>query len=165
VKLNNVSLTNFTHLNKDDILKVLSWRNYPDIKKWMYTNQDISLDEHYNFIKELNNSNDKQYFLVNKDGQQIGVVYFTQINRNKKECKFGLYANPLEKIAGTGKILGEACIQYAFNILNLKTLKLEVFSDNIRAINLYKNFKFKETANKIVNNKNIICMELENENR
>jgi UDP-4-amino-4,6-dideoxy-N-acetyl-beta-L-altrosamine N-acetyltransferase len=71
------------------------------------------------------------------------VVNFTNIDHLKKECYFGLYANPFEKIAGVGRILEEICIKYAFDILKLNTLKLEVFSNNKKAINLYKQIKKK----------------------
>jgi UDP-4-amino-4,6-dideoxy-N-acetyl-beta-L-altrosamine N-acetyltransferase len=53
-------------------------------------------------------------------------------------------------------------IKYVFTILKLKKLKLEVFSDNQKALNLYEKFNFKETSKKIVNHKNVICMELSN---
>ena len=46
--------------------------------------------------------------------------------------------------------------------MKLDKLKLEVFSDNKRAIKLYKEFDFKKTGTKIVNDKEVICMELEN---
>ena len=163
MKLNNACLINFVELNKDTQLKILTWRNHPSIKKWMYTNDDILIDNHVNFISSLKDARDKQYFLVDKEEQQIGVIYFTNIDKNKKECEFGLYANPFEKIAGVGQILEEICIKYAFDILKLKKLKLEVFSDNKKALNLYRKFNFKETDRKIVNDRDMICMELENE--
>jgi len=49
--------------------------------------------------------------------------------------------------------------------MKLNKLKLEVFSDNKLVINLHKKFNFKETEVKVVNNKEVICMELKNENR
>ncbi len=39
----------------------------------------------------------------------------------------------------------EAIIDYGFNSLNVKKLKLEVLNDNIKAIKLYKRFNFKVT--------------------
>ncbi|ADN08186.1 UDP-4-amino-4,6-dideoxy-N-acetyl-beta-L-altrosamine N-acetyltransferase [Sulfurimonas autotrophica] len=165
MKINGATLINFIELNEDTQLKILTWRNHPTIKKWMYTDDNILLDNHLNFISSLKSTKDKQYFVVDKDEQQIGVIYFTNIDTNKKECEFGLYANPFEKIAGVGSILEKLCIEYAFDILKLKKLKLEVFSNNKKALNLYKKFNFKEIGKKIVNNKDVICMELKNENR
>jgi UDP-4-amino-4,6-dideoxy-N-acetyl-beta-L-altrosamine N-acetyltransferase len=109
----------------------------------------------------LNIDFSNQYLVVKQNDIFLGVIYFTNINKQFKECYFGLYANPFAKIPGVGSILEEICIKYVFDILKLKKLKLEVFSDNDRALNLYKKFKFKEISSKIVNNKKVICMEIE----
>ena len=95
----------------------------------------------------------------------MGVIYFNKIDYENKSCHFGLYANPFEKTAGIGSILEEVCIKYAFEFLKLTRLKLEVFEDNAKAKNLYRKYKFQEVGEKIMNDKKIICMELENENR
>ena len=165
MRIDDCLLKNFVILSEDEKLMVLKWRNYDDVRLWMYNTNIISMIDHLEFINKLEDDSKNKYFLVIKNKNNIGVIYFNNINYEQKECEFGLYANPFEKIAGVGKILEEVCIKYAFNILKLQTLKLEVFSENERAINLYKKFNFEKTGEKIVKNKEIICMELENENR
>lgn len=158
-------LTDFTDLNEDKQLMVLRWRNNDNIRKWMYDSQIISIENHFKFIKNLKNSKKNRYFLVDKDNEDIGVIYFNEIDHDLKSATCGLYADPDLKASGIGTILEDLCIKYAFDILKLTTLKLEVFSDNIRAISLYKKFDFKEVSTKIVNTQKVICMELRNENR
>jgi len=160
---NNVSLINFIDMTLDEKEMVLLWRNHPSIKQWMYNDKDIALENHLAFIESLRNSTDKLYFVVKQENEFIGVIDFTEIH--KPEVYFGLYANPNAKIAGVGRILENICIDYAFNILKVDTLKLEVFAENEKAINLYKKFNFKEITKKIVNNREVICMELKNEDR
>ncbi len=159
-KMGGVELIDFVDTTLSEKKMVLSWRNDESIKKWMYDKQDISIDNHLKYIETLENLNTKQYCIVKKDDNYIGVVDFTNIDFENRTTDFGLYANPFEKIPGVGRILEEICIKYAFDILNLKTLKLEVFSDNKKAINLYKKFKFKESGEKMIDNKEVICMEL-----
>jgi UDP-4-amino-4,6-dideoxy-N-acetyl-beta-L-altrosamine N-acetyltransferase len=144
---------------------VLKMRNNVDIKRWMYNQNDIDLDTHLKFINTLLFDISKQYFLIKKDSQYIGVVDFTNIDNGKKECDFGLYSNPFIKLAGVGRVLEEICIKYAFDILKLNKLKLEVFEENKQVRNLHKKYKFYESDKKIVNEKQVMCMELENENR
>jgi UDP-4-amino-4,6-dideoxy-N-acetyl-beta-L-altrosamine N-acetyltransferase len=43
--------------------------------------------------------------------------------------------------------------------MNLTKIKLEVFNDNLRAINLYKKYHFKEVDVKNINDREVICME------
>ncbi|MFA5455040.1 MAG: UDP-4-amino-4,6-dideoxy-N-acetyl-beta-L-altrosamine N-acetyltransferase [Sulfurimonas sp.] len=160
---NNINLINFTDLTLEEKKMVLLWRNHPTIKQWMYNNDDISLENHLNFIETLKDCTDRLYFLVKRDDDYIGVIDFTNIDKESKSSEFGLYASPYAKIAGIGRILEKICIDYALSVLKTDTLKLEVFADNIQVRNLHKKFNFKEAGAKIINNREVICMELKNE--
>ncbi len=159
-KFKTFKLINFTDLNKKERLKVLKLRNHKNVRKWMYNPKKIRLKEHINFIKSLKKNPKKRYFLVKKGAFYIGVIDFTKIDKNKKECYFGIYANLSNKKPSLGSILQKIAIKYALKHLKLKTLKLEVLSNNKRAINLYKKFKFKETERKKFKKHQIICMQL-----
>ena len=139
---------------------VLNWRNSDEIKKWMYSQDVISTKTHLDFIDELQFSKERQYLLVKKESNYVGIVNFTSINFDKKQSYFGLYAIPFDKMKGVGQVLEEVCIKYVFDLLRLNKLKLEVFSDNLRAINLYEKYNFKEVGVKSINDKKVICMEL-----
>ena len=165
MNLEDIKLKNFVELSNNEKLMVLSWRNDKSIRKWMYDSQIISENNHLNFIDNLINDKNNIYFLVCKNDQNIGVIYFNEINYENKTCYFGLYANPFEKIAGVGRILEEICIKYTFEVLKLIKLKLEVFEENEKARALYKKYKFQEVGKKTVNDKKVICMELKNEDR
>ena len=155
-----VELIDFVDLVQKEVLMVLGWRNHESIKKWMYSLDEISIDAHLGFIDELQFSKSRQYMVVKKDNKYVGVVDFTKIDGTNKECYFGLYANPFEKIAGIGWVLEEVCLKYILDLLILNKIKLEVFSDNVRALNLYKKYNFKRVGMKSVNDKQVICMEL-----
>jgi UDP-4-amino-4,6-dideoxy-N-acetyl-beta-L-altrosamine N-acetyltransferase len=155
--MQNIELINFTKLSLKDKKMILEWRNHKEIRKYMYNQDIIPLKEHLEYITSLKNSKDKIYFLVKKNGDYIGVIDFTKINIDS--CHFGLYSKP--DLKGVGDTLIKTILDYAFNNLKIKTLKLEVLESNIRAIKLYKRFKFKE-----INTKNgYIYMELKDENR
>jgi len=158
--MEEVTLIHFINLSIKEKKMILEWRNSSEIKNWMYSKDDITLENHLHFIDLLELSKDQQYFVVKKGNKYIGVVDFTEIDYKNSSTYFGLYTNPLEKMKGCGSILQELCIQYAFDVLKLNKIKLEVFSDNLKAIHLYKKFKFKERNKKIVNGKNVIFMEL-----
>ncbi len=122
----------------------------------------IKLKEHLTFIESLKSRKDKLYFLLKKEDEFIGVIDFTQL-AEKISVHMGIYSNP--NIKGNGKILLNKIIDYSFNDLKVKKIFSEVFAENNKAHNLYKKFNFKDISEKIVNNKKVICMELENENR
>jgi UDP-4-amino-4,6-dideoxy-N-acetyl-beta-L-altrosamine N-acetyltransferase len=153
-------LIDFVDLAQKEALMILGWRNHENIKKWMHSQDEISAEAHLNFIDELQFSKSQQYMVVKKDNKYVGVVDFEKIDDTSKEYNFGLHANPFEKIAGTGRVLEEVCLKYILDLLNLNKIKLEVFSDNVRALNLYKKYNFKRVGEKSINNKQVICMEL-----
>jgi len=159
--MEHIQLLNFIDLGQKEKEMILEWRNHPEIRKWMYNQEKIKLEEHLNFIDSLKSRNDKLYFLVKKQDEYIGVVDFLDLD--KKEIFYGMYANPYSKILGIGRILNEISIDFAFNFLKAKKLKLEVFEDNFQVRNLHKKYKFKEVSQKYVNSKKVICMELKNE--
>lgn len=160
---NGITLLNFTDLSLDYKKMVLEWRNHPDIRKWMFTQDTITLNTHLNYIESLKQRKDRLYFLVQKGNQFIGVIDFTNINLKNKTTEFGIYANP--NLRQVGKLLMSTTIHYAFNILQCNTLIAQVFKNNSRAIHLYMKYNFKEVVNKKEKNEYLVHMELKNENR
>ncbi len=122
----------FIHLNDYEIKLVWQWRNDKKISQFMKTKY-IDFQEHLNFIIALKKDRTKKYFLVLKDDETIGVIYFINITQNS--CEFGLYAKP--NLKGVGQILMQEIKKYAFEILKIKELKACVFKQNKRALSLY----------------------------
>jgi len=154
-----VQLTHFAHLEEDEKLMVLEWRNHPEVSRWMFTKEVISKEKHLTYIDSLEARTDRVYFLVKKEGVAIGVIDFTSIDYKRKQADIGLYANP--NIRAVGSDLMKAIIEYGFKKLKVNRLISEVFEENIRAISLYEKFGFISVDKK----ENLIVMELANENR
>ena len=109
--MKEIKLINFIDLNYEEKNMVLEWRNRLDIQKMMYSQSDIPLEKHLEFIDSLRVITDKLYFLVKKDNINIGVIYFTQIKSNES-LVMGIYANP--NLKGYGKVLLETIIYFSF---------------------------------------------------
>jgi len=151
-----LSLSNFTTLSLDEKKMILRWRNNKEIQKWMFTQEDISLDNHLAYIDSLYHVDDKRYFLVKKGHLSIGVIDFTTIT--KESTYFGIYTNP--DISGAGKLLLELIIDYAFTTLHVTHLLSEVFEQNHLAIKLYTRYNFEITHTKHILNERVLCMKL-----
>ena len=160
--MENIQLLNFIDLKPEEKEMILKWRNHPEIRMWMYNQDEIKLEEHLNFIESLKSRKDKLYFLVKKEEEFIGVIDFTQLVE-KKSVHMGIYSNP--NLKGNGKILLNKIIDYSFNNLKVERIFSEGLMENEKAYILYKSFNFKDIFEKTINNKKVICMELENENR
>jgi UDP-4-amino-4,6-dideoxy-N-acetyl-beta-L-altrosamine N-acetyltransferase len=162
-QLSMMAIVNFTELSLDEKKMVLQWRNHPDIAKWMFTQETISLEDHLSYIESLKSKKDKVYFLVKKGLEAIGVIDLANIDYEKRSAEIGIYAKP--QLRGVGSYLMEAIIDYALHKLKINTLFAKVFTENISAIKLYKRYHFKTYGKKEINNKQIQLMELDLENR
>lgn len=155
-------LINFIHLSLDEKMMILKWRNNKSVQKWMYNRDDITLEDHLQYIDSLNNKDDRIYFLVKNETVYLGVVDLTEIKGNES-AELGIYVNPT--LRGYGTLLVSKIIEYAFQELRVKTLYANVYEKNSKAINLYKKFNFK-TIDTIKNsNGKLQKMELSFENR
>lgn len=159
--IENSLLLNFTSLNKEQLKMILRWRNDPQIKKWMFTQEDIKLEDHLKFVSLLKSNKAKQYFLVQHKKQYIGVIDFCEIT--PISVVMGVYKNP--ELFNVGKQLLQTILEYAFDTLGVKTIYSEVFEENKKALELYYSFGFKSIGSKIINSKKVITMELTHENR
>ena len=157
-KFGEVNLCNYINLNENDKILALSMRNHPEIKKWMHNQDSIPNETHCEFVKSLENKIDRRYYLVKQNNIIIGSINFSEINLYNS-VEFGIYTNPFLQLKGAGRLLESAASQYAFIELNVKIIKLEVFSDNERAIHFYNKCGFELIDTKKVNHKNIMYME------
>jgi len=46
-------LIDFVDLTRKEVMMILAWRNHEKIKKWMYSQDEISVEAHLSFIAEL----------------------------------------------------------------------------------------------------------------
>lgn len=159
----NINYVNFTTLNEAQKAMILEWRNHPNVRAYMYNTGVISQKTHLEFIESLKTKENKRYFLVQRENENIGVIDFTDITPTS--ATMGIYANPYLTQKGIGSVLLQTIVDYAFDILKVQTLKAEVFATNAKAKTLYKKFGFRAMSQKSMNDKEVICMERNNENR
>ena len=133
-------------------------RNHPEIKKWMHNKDNISNTTHFEFIKSLENKMDRRYFLVKHNNNIMGSINFSEIDLYNS-VEFGIYTNPFLQLRGVGRLLDAAISHYAFIELNVNKIKLEVFSNNERAIHFYSKCGFEFINTKSVNHQDIMHME------
>jgi len=158
---NLIDIKDYVALNSKEHGLVLKMRNAPSIKCWMYHTDDITPEEHFKFIESLKDNQSKRYFLVKQADTVLGSLNLTEIDSQNQTAELGIYVNPFLSIKGIGQLLIQKAFDYAYNSLDLKTLKLEVFEDNERAIKAYLKSGFKVVESKLKNNQTIVCMQKE----
>jgi len=158
-KIRNVPLDttiDFPAMDESQKRRVLEWRNDPKVRKWMYNRSTISLEDHYRWIDQLRCQETRRYWLVQREESDIGIIDLVDIDPISKRADIGLYADP--KRRGEGVFLMLTLMKKVEEI-GLKTLRAEVFAENLRAIRLYRFFGFEEQSLKRVDGREIIVME------
>lgn len=108
----------------------------------MFTDHEISIEEHNLWLEELEENPNRQVFLVlEKDSNVLGLVSLVDININYKEATWAFYLDRKIK-GGLGPTLEYNLINYAFNQMTLEKLKCKVLDNNPGVLKLHRKFSF-----------------------
>lgn len=115
----------------EEIEKIILLENKEENKKFVWQG---TYEEH---IKEINSSSD--FLLTFKECRSNKIVGFSLVNINKKSNVFELRRIVIcEKGKGYGRESIFGLMNYAFNKKNINKFWLDVYTDNVVAIELYK---------------------------
>ena len=132
-------------MRDSDLEMVLEWRNAPEVRSYMYTQQLISLEEHRQWWAKTKTDPSCHYLVFESGGTPMGVVNFTKISPTHKNAFWGFYAEPSAP-KGTGARLGFCALEYAFQRLALSRLTGEVLADNAASLAFHKKLGFCKTG-------------------
>ena len=127
-----------------DLDRVLAWRNHPNVRGNMFSQHEISMDEHQRWF-ELNLLDPKKHLLIFEVKQQpLGVVNFNEAG-NDGVAEWGFYVAP-DAPKGSGRKLGRAALNHAFTNLKLNKVCGQALGYNIRSIKFHKSLGFQQEA-------------------
>jgi len=106
----------------------------------MYTNHEISEEEHLAWWESTSKKNDQKYFIY-ENKIPLGIVAITEVDFFNCNCSWAFYSSP-EAPKGTGSLMEFLAIEYVFNDLKLKKLACEVLAFNTPVIKLHQKFGF-----------------------
>lgn len=129
-------------MEESDLAQVLSWRNHPDIRRFMYSTHEISPEEHAQWYQSVRQSSKHTVLIYERNQTPAGFVSLT-----RKTCAevahWGFYLAPQAE-KGTGYQLGKTALTYAFNELNLHKVCGEALGFNSPSIRFHQKLGFKE---------------------
>ena len=76
-----------------DLEKVLQWRNHPEVRRYMYTTHEISLDEHRNWFVSASENPAVELLIYEQDDKARGFVNITR-TRCWQVADWGFYLAP-----------------------------------------------------------------------
>ena len=125
-----------------DLERVLAWRNHPEVRRYMYTQHEISLDEHTRWFERASQDPNRHLLIFECEGAPLGFINIHQIAPGGI-ADWGFYAAP-DAPKGTGRRLGQAALQYAFSTAGLHKLCGQALSYNERSIRFHQKLGFQQ---------------------
>lgn len=125
------------------------WRNRPTVRQFMYTQHEISHDEHKAWFSHMLANTHRYFYIVYKrvDGQPdkpLGVVNLDLDSENSTSATWAFYAAP-DAPRGSGALMEFGALNLAFETLGVTQLNCEVLSHNQGVVRLHQRFGFRET--------------------
>jgi len=124
-----------------DIVRV--WRNHPDIKKFMFNQEDVLPDEHLSWYQGAKANNLKTLLVYIEDALPLGFVQFSAIRNQKSIVDWGFYIAPYAN-KGTGTKMTKLALDVAFYQLNAHKVFAEILEFNIPSIRLHQKIGFSQ---------------------
>ena len=139
-----INLVPLIFLDTESQMKVMEIRNEEGVRKWMYTDHVIGVNEHLNWINRLKND-DKQivFVIIDDEHTPLGVVSVNAINRLHKKADWAYYLTQNAR-GGLGAALEYSFINFVFDSLSIEKLNCEVIEGNDAIVKLHKKFLFQE---------------------
>lgn len=134
------SFKRFTSLTKTEIQLIWKWRNHIEIRKWMYNDKIIPIENHIQFIDELKNNPAKQYWLVQRRNIDVGVMSVVDIK--EKSGEWGYYIAPEFHEKNLGVEFYYYGLEYLFCMMEMERLYGYALVKNIAANSLNDLFGF-----------------------
>lgn len=133
---------------KEDMPKLLEWRNNPDHRKYYREYRESNLEDQLNWYENIMMKDSTWHHFVarplNDLNKIIGVAFLNHIHPIYKTGEFGItLGDPEYRGKGYGKDMLVTLIKYGFEQLNLNRIWCEVYSNN-DSIHVYRNVGFKD---------------------
>jgi UDP-4-amino-4,6-dideoxy-N-acetyl-beta-L-altrosamine N-acetyltransferase len=123
-----------------DLDAVLRWRNHPDVRRYMYTQHEITPAEHRAWFERAGADPRRHLLIFESGGVPAGFVSFA-LGAEAGVADWGFYLAP-DAARGQGQALGTAALEFAFKELKVSKVCGEALEDNERSIKFHERLGF-----------------------
>lgn len=129
-------------MTRQDLERVLAWRNHEDVRRYMYTQHEICLEEHVRWFERASLESSRHLLVFEVDTVSLGFINIHQIAPGGV-ADWGFYAAP-DAPKGTGRQLGRAALRYAFIQAGLHKICGQAIVCNERSIKFHLSQGFQQ---------------------
>lgn len=135
-------------LAREDLPRIRAWRASRELYRWLagdYRPSSAADEEAWFARYQANRARERRYAIcMATSGEHIGNLYLLEIDADARSAEFHIFiAEPMHRGKGYGEAALHEALQIAFRDLGLDRVRLQVLSDNARALALYEKTGFK----------------------
>jgi UDP-4-amino-4,6-dideoxy-N-acetyl-beta-L-altrosamine N-acetyltransferase len=119
---------------------VLAWRNHESVRAFMYTQHEISSQEHARWFERCCNDPGRHLLVYEEQGTPCGFVNFT-VSDDSRNAVWGFYAAP-HAPKGAGRRMGQTALGYAFGPSGFHKISGEALAHNEKSIRFHLSLGF-----------------------
>lgn len=129
-------------MTEKDLERILGWRNHEQVRRYMYTQHEISFEEHTRWFERASSDECSHLLVFECNGAPLGFINIHQIVPGGV-ADWGFYAAP-DAPKGTGSQLVHAALHYSFAEAGLHKLCGQALIYNERSIHMHLKHGFKQ---------------------
>lgn len=129
-------------LNEGDLELLLLWRNNPSVRSYMYTQHEISVEEHKRWFKQESQNPQKYLLVFEINRSPLGFINIHEL-RKGGSAEWGFYTAP-NAPKGTGRALGISALRYAFETIKLHKICGKALAFNKSSIRFHLSLGFQQ---------------------
>ena len=127
----------FREIREDDLPLLFRWRNSPFVHAKMFTDHEITWNEHLNWFRRISGAEPPLHFIFTYNDQPIGYKAYTDVDFDARKCSGGSYIGEPDKWPkDAGIFLFFMSVDYAFSKLGMERFEIDVFASNRKALRL-----------------------------
>jgi UDP-4-amino-4,6-dideoxy-N-acetyl-beta-L-altrosamine N-acetyltransferase len=129
-------------MRESDLATVLTWRNHVDVRRFMVSQHEISMDEHTAWFERASKDPRRHLMIYETGNGPLGYVAI-QLLDDGRVADWGFYIAPGAP-KGTGAALGKAALDYGFRELGLHKVCGQVLGFNERSARFHQKLGFEQ---------------------
>jgi UDP-4-amino-4,6-dideoxy-N-acetyl-beta-L-altrosamine N-acetyltransferase len=129
-------------LSAEQQARVRVLRNQPEVRRYMYTDHEISKAEHFKWLQRLKASQSQSVFVILSESMPVGVVSLAAINTTHRSADWAFYLDTTLQGKGLGSRVEFWLLDHAFGTAGLEKLNCEVLETNPAVIKMHQKFGF-----------------------
>lgn len=127
--------------------RLLAWRNAPEVAAFMYSDHQITPDEHDRWFAGVGVDPRRAYWIIVVDETPAGLANLADIDAVHGRCAWAYYlADPSVRGKGVGSFVEYWMLEEVFERRGLRKLWCEVLASNEAVWRLHGKFGFVEEA-------------------